>query len=116
LGTCPSHECDLTVCGCFDRPWYPVEETFIYASRILATAWIGMLVGSSCMQVSNYNHICQMSVAYLWWSVGTDVRYTVCASIECLCVLCIVSIKNFHVRHPGCVQWTVMYKYIKITV
>jgi hypothetical protein len=20
LGTCPSHECDLTVCGCFDRP------------------------------------------------------------------------------------------------
>lgn len=35
-----------------------------------------------------------MSVVHLWWSVGTDLRYTVCAMIECLCVLCIVSFKS----------------------
>ena len=34
-----------------------------------------------------------MSV-YLWWSVGTDLRCTVCASVECLCVLWIVRFKS----------------------
>jgi hypothetical protein len=38
LRTCPSHKCDLTVGGCFDRPRYAVEETFICTTRILATA------------------------------------------------------------------------------
>jgi len=35
-----------------------------------------------------------MSVVYLWWLVGTDLRYTVCAIIERLCVLCIMSFKS----------------------
>lgn len=35
-----------------------------------------------------------MSVVHLWWSVGIDLRYTVCAIIECLYVLCVISFKS----------------------
>ena len=36
--TRPIHKCDLTVCGCFDRPRFPMEDTVFYTFRIFAAA------------------------------------------------------------------------------
>lgn len=48
LGTCPSYKCDLTVCGCFSRPRYSVEETFfIHPESLLLfelECWLAVVV------------------------------------------------------------------------